>query len=67
MAKFIISCSPDHSQTIVISPNSRGYDTQFLLRKFLELSWTLELIMDGSKILCMIVEYMQFLDSLDFL
>ena len=51
----------------VISHNSRGYDAQFLLRKFLELRWTPQLIMDVTKILSMIVENLQFLDSLNFL
>lgn len=46
---------------------SRGYDAQFLLRKFLELRWTPQLIMDGTKILSMIVENLHFLDSFNFL
>ena len=32
----------------VISHNSRGYDAQFLLRRFLELRWVPKLIMDGT-------------------
>jgi len=48
----------------VISHNSRGYDVQFLLRRFLELSWEPKLIMDGSKILSMVVENLHFLNSL---
>ena len=51
----------------VISHNSRGYDAQILLRRFLELRWKPELIMDGTKILSMTVEHLQFLDSLNFL
>jgi len=51
----------------VISHNSRGYDAQFLLRRFLEQRWMPELIMDGTKILSMSVEHLHFLDSLNFL
>ena len=40
--------------------------TQFLLR-FLELRWEPKLIMDGSKILSMVVENFHFLDSLNYL
>ena len=45
----------------VISHNSRGYDAQFLHRKFLVMRWTPQLIMDGTKILSMIVENLHFL------
>jgi len=51
----------------IISYNSRGYDAQFLLRKFLELRWTHQLIFDGTNIPSMVVENMHFLDSLNFL
>ena len=57
----------DNSLTrFVISHNTRGYDTQFLLRRFLELKWEPKLIIDGSKIRS-IVENFQFLDSLNYL
>ena len=38
---------------LVISHNSRGYDAQFVLRRFLELRWVPQLIVDGTKILSM--------------
>jgi len=65
---LIISGCIDHSRTrFVISHNSRGYDAQFLLRRLLELKWKPELVMDGTKILSMTVDHLQFLDSLNFL
>ena len=68
VGKFITSGSLDNSRIrYVITHNSRGYDVQFLLRKFLELRWTAELIMDVTKILSMIVENLYFLDSINFL
>ena len=46
---------------------TREYDAQFLIRKILELRWTPQLIIDGTKILNLIVENLHFLDSLNFL
>jgi len=51
----------------VISHNSSRYDAQFLLRRFLEMRWAPQLIMDGSKILSMVVENLHFWDSLNYL
>ena len=51
----------------VISNNSRGYDAQFSLRRFLEFRWVPKLIMDGTKILSMSVEKFYFLHSLNFM
>jgi hypothetical protein len=51
----------------VISHNFRGYDAQFMIRKFLKLRWKPKLIMDGAKILSIIVENLHYLDSLNFL
>ena len=51
----------------VISQNSRGYDAQFLLRRYLKMRRLPQLIMDGTKILSMSVENFQFLDSLNFM
>ena len=51
----------------IISHNSPGYDAQFLLRKFLEMRWTPQLIMDGTKILGMVIENLHSLDYLKFL
>ena len=65
---LIISGCLVHSRTrFMLFHITHGYDAQFLLRKFLELRWTPQLIMDGTKILSMIVENLYFLDSLNFL
>ena len=63
---YLRQSRPFADKIYVISHNSRGYDAQFLFRNFLELRWTLKLIMDGTKILSMIVEKLYFLDSLNF-
>jgi len=51
----------------VISHNAHGYDTMFLLRKFLELRWTPQLLIDCTKILSMIVENLHLFGFLNFL
>jgi hypothetical protein len=58
---------PFADKIYVISHNSRGYDAQFLLRRFLELRWVPALIMVGTKILRMCVGHLIFVDSLSFL
>jgi len=58
---------PFADKVYVISHTSRGYDAQFLIRKFLELRWEPKLIMDGGKILSVVVENLHFLDSLYYL
>ena len=50
----------------VISHNSRGYDAQFLLRRFLELRWVLQLIRDVLKFLVCVDKFC-FLNSLNFM
>ena len=53
---YLLQSRPFADKVYVISHNSRGYDAQFLLIRFLELRWMPKLIMDGSKILSMVVE-----------
>lgn len=50
-----------------ISHNSRGYNAQFLLRRFLESKWRHKLIIDGTKILSMSLEHLHFLGSSNFI
>jgi len=64
---YLRQSRPFADKVYVISHNSRGYDAQFLLRRFLELRWAPQLIMDGSKILSMVVGNLYFLDSLNYL
>ena len=60
---FLRRSRPFADKVNVISHNSRGYDLQFLLRRFLDLRWAPQLIVDGSKIFSMVVEYLHILDS----
>jgi len=64
---YLRQSRPFAGKVYVISHNSRGYNTLFLLRRFLELRWTPQLIMDGSKYLSMVVENLHFLGSLNYL
>jgi len=65
--EYLRQSRPFAYKIYVITHNSRGYDAQFLLRKFLELRWTPQMIMDGTKILSMISRICTFLDFLNFL
>jgi len=58
---------PFADKVYVILHNCRGYNAQFHLRMFLELRLEPKFIMDGSKILSMVVEYLHFLISLNYL
>ena len=64
---YLRQSRPFADKIYFLSHNSRGYDAQFVLRKFMELRWTPQLIMDSTKILRMFVENLHFLDSLNFL
>jgi hypothetical protein len=64
---YLQQSRPFADKIFVMSHISRGYDAQFLLRSFLELRWVPKLIMDGTKILSMCVEHIDFLDSLNVL
>jgi len=56
--KFIeyLRLSRPFDDKIYVTPhNSRGYDAQFLLQRFLELRWVPQFIMDGTKTLSVFV------------
>jgi hypothetical protein len=55
---YLLLSRPFADKLYVISHNSRGYDAQFILRRFLELRWIPKFIMDGTKILSMCVEHL---------
>jgi hypothetical protein len=57
LTEYLRQSRPFADKIFVISHNYRGYDAQFLLRRFLELRWMLKLIMDGTKILSMCGTY----------
>jgi len=64
---YLLLSRPFVGNVYVIPHNSRGYDAHFIRRSFLEQRWAPQLIMDGSKILSMVVEKLHFLDSLNYL
>jgi hypothetical protein len=57
-----------HKHVTCIAHNSQSYDSQFILRHLVQQSVVLpRVIMNGSKILCMTVQGIRFIDSLNFL
>jgi len=68
VGNIIIYGCPDNSRTrFMLFHTTHGYDAQFLLSRFLALRWAPQMIMNGSKILSMVVENPHFLDSLNYL
>ena len=57
---YLEQSRPFANKIYVISNTSHPYDVLFMLRKIQELRWTPELIIYGSKILCMIIENLHF-------
>jgi hypothetical protein len=51
----------------MLSHNSRGYDAQLLLGRFLKFEWALDVVMDSLKILSMTVEHLTSFYSLNFI
>ena len=63
---YLLQSRPLADKFYVILYSPRGYNAQFLLRRFLELRWTPQFVMDGTKILRMVVK-LHFLNSVNFL
>lgn len=57
---YLTVSRPFAEKICVISHNSRGYDAQFLPRRVWELRWEPKVILDGSKILSMVVQNLYF-------
>ena len=50
-----------------IAHNAKAFDLNFVLNGVIQLKWTPDLIMNGQKIMCMKVEGMTWLDSLNYM
>ena len=50
-----------------IAHNAKAFDLNFVLNRVIQLKWTPDLIMNGQKIMCMKVEGMTWLDSLNYM
>jgi len=48
---------------IVIAHNAKAFDLNFILKRAILLKWQAELIMNGMKIMCLIVKNLEFLDG----
>jgi G:T-mismatch repair DNA endonuclease (very short patch repair protein) len=58
---------PFCDKIIAIAHNARAYDLMFILDYAVKSGWLPDLILNGAKILCMKMEHVTFLDSLNFL
>lgn len=65
--EYVLNQRKIFKQIIVIAHNSRGFDAQFILKHILENTrHKPELIMNGTKIIMMIIDNIKFLDSLSY-
>ena len=51
-------------QVVAIAHNARSYDAQFILKRAILLKWKPGLNLNGSKIICMRMEHLRFIDSI---
>ena len=51
---------------IAIAHNAKSFDSQFILNYMIKLKWTPNILLNGTKIICMRVHHIVFLDSLNF-
>jgi hypothetical protein len=58
---------PFCDKIIAIAHNARAYDLSFILDYAVKSGWLPDLVLNGAKILCMKMEHITFLDSLNFL
>jgi hypothetical protein len=54
-------------RVVAIAHNARGYGAQFIIQRAILLKWKPDLILNGSKIMCMRMEHLLFIDSVSFL
>ena len=52
---------------VAIAHNARSYVAQCILKRAILLKWKPELNLNGSKIICMRMEHLQFIDSISYL
>ena len=51
----------------MIANNAKAFDLHFILSRAIFLKWELELMMNGMKIMCLLAENLELLDSISFL
>jgi hypothetical protein len=64
---YLIRDRPFCDKIIAIAHNARPYDLMVILDYAVKSGWLPDLILNGAKILCMKMEHVIFLDSLNFL
>jgi hypothetical protein len=67
MLAYLCEPRPWADRLVAIAHNAKACDLHFILNRAIFLKWQPELIMTGVKIMCMKVEHITFLDSLNYL
>jgi hypothetical protein len=58
---------PWADRIVCIAHNAKAFDLHFVLNRIIQLKWTPDLIMNGMKIMCVKVEGMTWLGSLNYI
>ena len=64
---YLCESRPWVEKIVVIALNAKSFEFHFILNRAIFLKWQLQLIMNGTKIMCKRMEHLEFLDSLSFL
>jgi hypothetical protein len=62
---YLFEPRPWADKVIAIAHNAKAFDLLFMLNRAIFLKWQPEVIVNGVKIMCMSVEHITFLDSLN--
>jgi len=66
LLSYLCEPRPWVSKVVAIAQNAKGFDTQFILNRAIQMKWKPELILNGLKIVSMKIEHM-FIDSVSYL
>jgi hypothetical protein len=67
MLAYVCEPRPWADRMVAIAHNAKAFDLHFILNRAIFLKWQPELLMTGVKVMCMKVEHITFLDSLNYL
>jgi hypothetical protein len=64
MLSYLCEERPWCKQIIAIAHNTKAFDLNFILNRAIFLKWRHELIMNGQKVMCMTMEHLKVIDSI---
>jgi hypothetical protein len=64
---YLCEPRPWCNKVVAIAHNAKAFDSQFILKRAIQLKWNPELILSGLKIISMKMQHIHFLDSVSYL